>query len=280
MDGIIDAHAHIVHRVDAEHPRTSSSLFPAAMHIPSERLISEMIAHGIARTIIYPTGVDDSYAQRSQNLHPEKFSVIAEIGSVDELVRQLSSYRISGVRLVGDPDRSNPLFFDRGLLSVIADCNLILSVYLGPSDFDGLLYAAEASPRIRFLVNHCGFPLRMGTVGPFSRPSIQPPSSLDFRRLEQLAGFPNIHVCISGLYAFSRELFPYSDILPMAQAVARAFGIDRLIWGSDYPFTASEPGVHRLIESVGSLIGSTNILDHQAVLGGNASRLLWLTLAN
>lgn len=64
-----------------------------------------------------------------------------------------------------------------------------------------------------------------------------------FRRLLDLGDNAAMIVKLSGLFRFPREGHPYADADPCVAAVLGAFGPERNVWGSDWPFVRTG---HRL----------------------------------
>jgi predicted TIM-barrel fold metal-dependent hydrolase len=79
--------------------------------------------------------------------------------------------------------------------------------------------------RTRILIDHCGRPdLAAGIDQP------------GFQLLLRLADNDRTVVKISGLQKFSQLDYPYEDAQLFVQQLLRAFGPDRCVWGSDWPF--------------------------------------------
>jgi predicted TIM-barrel fold metal-dependent hydrolase len=57
-----------------------------------------------------------------------------------------------------------------------------------------------------------------------------------FQALLRLADSGRASVKLSGWQKYSRRAHPYEDAWPYAQALLRAFGPQRCVWGSDWPF--------------------------------------------
>jgi predicted TIM-barrel fold metal-dependent hydrolase len=75
------------------------------------------------------------------------------------------------------------------------------------------------------VIDHCG------------RPDVT--AGLDskaFKALLSLANNENIAIKLSGFAKFSKEAYPFNDVKPMVDAIVSAFGEDRILWGSDWPF--------------------------------------------
>jgi len=77
----------------------------------------------------------------------------------------------------------------------------------------------------RILIDHCGRPDVAAGIG-------QP----GFQALLRLAESDRTVVKVSGLQKFSQLDYPYEDAQLFAQEILRAFGADRCVWGSDWPF--------------------------------------------
>ncbi|HEY1328318.1 MAG TPA: amidohydrolase family protein [Casimicrobiaceae bacterium] len=78
---------------------------------------------------------------------------------------------------------------------------------------------------VRILVDHCGRPtLAEGPMQP------------GFRALLALAGTRRAFVKLSGFVKFSREPAPHADAWPFVRALVDAFGLDRCLWASDWPY--------------------------------------------
>jgi predicted TIM-barrel fold metal-dependent hydrolase len=78
---------------------------------------------------------------------------------------------------------------------------------------------------VRILVDHCGRP--NGHAG-LDQPG--------FRALLELGATRRAYVKLSGLVRISREPAPHRDAWPFVAALADAFGLDRCLWASDWPY--------------------------------------------
>ncbi len=78
---------------------------------------------------------------------------------------------------------------------------------------------------VKILIDHCGRPdLELG------------PSQPGFAALLELGRSARAVVKLSGLAKYSRAAFPYEDTWPYVRALVDSFGLDRCLWGSDWPF--------------------------------------------
>jgi L-fuconolactonase len=124
----------------------------------------------------------------------------------------------------------------------------------------------EDLPELAVVLNHLAFP--------YPAPSPIPPST--WPAASKLARFPNVRVMFSGQYAFSGSAYPYVDLIEYAGMVHDRFGAARLMWASDYPWPAVDPGYGRLLELVDHTFPDLTEPERADILGGTCARLFGL----
>lgn len=77
----------------------------------------------------------------------------------------------------------------------------------------------------RLLIDHCGRPVLEEGVG-----------SAGFQSVLSMAESNRAWIKVSGFDKFSQQAWPFADVNPWVETIKQAFGDDRLIWGSDWPF--------------------------------------------
>jgi len=131
---------------------------------------------------------------------------------------------------------------------------------------DSVALIARKHPDLQLIVDHCGLP--------------QPPAfKLDdppFARLPELidlAQYPNVALKWSGAPSYSKEPYPYRDLWPPMHQVIRAFGPERMIWGSNLTRFAT---MFRYSELLDYLRYSDEISESEKtwILGGSLRRVL------
>ncbi|MBW3669732.1 MAG: amidohydrolase [Actinobacteria bacterium] len=93
---------------------------------------------------------------------------------------------------------------------------------------------------VRFVIDH------VGLYSPPANP-LTPALFDDVPHVLALAEFPNVAVKFTGVPSLSAEPYPFADVWPFAHKLLDAFGVDRLMWGSD--FTRCAP-LHTYREAV------------------------------
>lgn len=116
----------------------------------------------------------------------------------------------------------------------------------------------ERHPRLRLILGHCGemIPFMLARMDNVLRPELtgrKPPSEYFLR---------HVWVTTSGMFA-----------LPPLRCTIDVFGIDRVLFSVDYPYSENASG-RALLDRLGQL--PLKLADQEKIAGGNAERLLGL----
>ena len=244
---MIDGHVHV---------------FPG--EAPVEDLLETMESHGVTHAVLVALTRDDEYVTECLRARPETFRAIlvqdpARPDPTDVLQRRVEAAGAHGVRLFG-------LNADPGLFTWLAAEDLKLWAYLHPTDYPQLVATLEEFPELAVVLNHLA-------LRPNGDVAVPPPS---WPAVAELARFPNVHVMFSGQYAFSRDVYPYADLIEYARMVYETYGAARMLWASDYPWPAQDPGYGRLLELVDHTFPDLTEAERADILGGTCARLFAL----
>ncbi len=86
---------------------------------------------------------------------------------------------------------------------------------------------AERHPKLTLIIDHIGV----------AQHPVSPPETMSWRSfpdLLDLARYPNVAVKLCGGPLLSNQPYPFDDIWPYLEKLFKAFGFDRVMWGSDY----------------------------------------------
>ena len=98
------------------------------------------------------------------------------------------------------------------------------------------------------------------------------PNEVD--QLCKMAKHPNVYVKVSAFYALGKKKMPYHDLLPLIKKVYQAFGANRLMWATDFPWIYEHPGYDKLTTIIETSIPDIQPHELAAIMGGTAKRVL------
>ena len=132
--------------------------------------------------------------------------------------------------------------------------------------FDDIVRLLETHPQTKLAIDHVGFFLQDGKIDEKS-----------FELLLSLSKYPQVFVKFSALFRLSlNAVAPYIELDQRLVDVKSVFGADRMMIGSDYPFTQVNGGYEDVIGSYAQWPLSRDALtmdDWSMLLGGTAGKL-------
>ena len=248
---IIDAHAHLWLNVDtvvngsAIHPlepNRSRSLFfgeerqmlPPYMtdgQNTAERFLSNMDYAQVSAAVItqeFIDGLQNSYLEQVQRQYPDRFFCFAmaefrKPGFLDEA----KSLIHSGFRGIKIPAARLPQqFLNEEFMQLfrwMEQQDIILGIELadGDAQVGQLKEVISECPQLKIAIGHFGMVTRPNWMSQI-----------------RLARHENVFVESGGItWLFNDEFYPYPSAIKAIKEAAEAVGMEKLMWGSDYPRT-------------------------------------------
>ena len=248
---IIDAHAHLWLNVDtmvngsAIHPlepNRSRSLFfgeerqmlPPYMtdgQNTAERFLSNMDYAQVSAAVItqeFIDGLQNSYLEQVQRQYPDRFFCFAmaefrKPGFLDEA----KSLIHSGFRGIKIPAARLPQqFLNEEFMQLfrwMEQQDIILGIELadGDAQVGQLEEVISECPQLKMAIGHFGMVTRPNWMSQI-----------------RLARHENVFVESGGItWLFNDEFYPYPSAIKAIKEAAEAVGMEKLMWGSDYPRT-------------------------------------------
>jgi len=206
------------------------------------RPLGEELPNGAIRTAT-------PFSERAVELHPTRFTYHVVIDFRDpELDRLTAEVRTrpgaNSMRIVPVPQTGEVGSLERGefdALFAAAERYQVPVFAWVPGRAHLLLPYIRRFPGLKFIVDHCGVgvaPLRVGELPVTMETSLT--RSRDDRvaelgRVCDMAQYPN--VALKWCHApglLSEEDYPYRDVMPLLRQAIDAFGVERIMWASDY----------------------------------------------
>ena len=271
---VVDAHQHFWDPGMADYPWMIGEYEPLrAPHGPSE-LAPLLEATGVSGTVVVQARqeLDETVALLETAAGTEW--VLGVVGwvdltspavpeTIDEIVNGPDGSRLVGIRhLVHDePDPDWLIREDvmRGLAAV-AGAGLTYDLLVRTRELPAAIEVAEKLPELRLVVDHLAKP-------PISTHQVEPWAAA----LGQIASLPNVTCKVSGLVTEADwSSWTAADLAPYIAAAVDLFGVDRLMWGSDWPVCTLSASYSRVRDVIVGILSGL-VGDHlDRVLGGCA----------
>ena len=270
---VVDAHLHVWDLEQGDYAWLGPDLGELHRSFLPDEAAHELASAGVSSALLVQA--EDSlretrYLLQVADEHPWVHGVVGwvQLDDPDLAERQLDELNhpaLRGVRhLVHDDPR--PDFFDlapvRRSLAAVAERGLVLDVPdAWPRHLDAVARLADAVPALVVVVDHLAKP---------------PRGSQDLAAwessLRRVAQHPQVVAKVSGLQA-AGQTYASEALRPVLQVAIEAFGVERLMFGSDWPMTASVGGYPAAYVVAKELFGRLSTAEQQAVWGGTATRV-------
>ena len=188
----------------------------------AERLLANMNFSQIGGAVVtqeYIDGPQDEYLRAVRRAWPDRFRVCAlytEKGLP-------CTAGMDGIKLCGGRMKDQDLTHHEAVFRLAAEQDMFIAIDMADGDAQtgSLREMARQYPQLRIAIGHFG----MVTV----------PGWQEQIRLAQL---PNVYVESGGItWLYNSEYYPYPSAVRAILAARDICGMDKLMWGSDYPRT-------------------------------------------
>ena len=289
----IDGHLHVFAEVSTEFPREVDEVLPPDRDETAEKLLGVMAPYGVEQAVLVQIGgtrlEQHAYLRHCVDSYPNRFLGIGLIPPDSDapethMDRLAESGGIIGFRLSnlsGDIREGGEVDVEEipayRIWRHAAERDYVLWMYCREGDAALVPRLVEAFPGVRVVLNHLGVCPKPETFSwdENGRPRIDTPMPPRTGEITLgLGKHDNVCVHISGQYAFSNEPWPYRDLAGWHGELLDAFGVERLIWATDFPWILEDPGYGPLTRVVDELLPGLSASERDAVMGGNAKRFL------
>ncbi|MBO4628899.1 MAG: amidohydrolase [Treponema sp.] len=196
-----------------------------------ERLIANMDYAGVNGAVItqeYIDGNQDKYLLSAKKKFPDRIKITSLYEDyTDQPLRSLSLLKgVDGIKIcagrLADQDLKKllPLFKEAELL----DKFISIDMADGAKQTDDLAYVIRECPSLRIAIGHFGMVTTDG-----------------WQKQIALAKNQNVYIESGGLtWLFHKEFYPYPSAIDAILEARDICGMEKLMWGSDYPRTMTD----------------------------------------
>jgi len=243
-------------------------------------LVPELAAQGIAGTVLVQTISSLAETREFLALAASWDLIWGVVGWVDLTSAAVGDDLDSllggpgGDRLVGirhqvhdetDPDWLRRDDVRRGLAAVLERC-LRYDLLVRARELPAASDTVAAFPTLQFVLDH------------IAKPGIAEGEDVEWReRLVPLGALPNVAVKLSGMVTEADwASWTPADLRPFVESVVNWFGVERLMFGSDWPVCLLATSYAGVVEGLKQALGPLSADDDAAIFGVNARRIYGL----
>ena len=289
---IIDAHSHLWLRQDTSWnglpirtTKNGRSLFlgEEVQMLPpfmidgqntAEVFLSNMDYAQVAAAVVvqeFIDGLQNDYLAEVSRKYPQRFFVCGMADYLQEgfcrqaqelLEQGFRGLAIPGHRLLGRKLTSDEMM---QMFRLMEEKDAILSITLadGPQQVGELREVIEECPRLKIAIGHLGM----------ANPPVSPPwENPDWQEQIKLARFENVMIESGGItWLYNSEFYPFPSAIRAIREAAELVGMEKLMWGSDYPRTITAI-TYRMSYDFVLKAAEFSDLEKRLFLGENARR--------
>ena len=248
---------------------------------PIEVLLDEMTRNGVDKAVLIQfRGVfDNSYLIESMRRFPGRFSTVVIVDTTQpdapDRLEQWVDQGAEGIRLhpLERSSGSDPL----ALWRKTAELGIVVSSLGTAEEFASKEFETviKEFPNLNIIIEHLG-----GVGDYFGSGKAGTAAAYEvYDRVLALAKYPNTYMKVPGLGEICPRPFPFiqpmpfPEIPPVIEMAIDAFGAKRLMWGSDFPPSASREGYSNTLRFPREHVKFNSEEDKEWVFGRTATTL-------
>ena len=190
-----------------------------------ERLIANMDYARVSGAVVtqeYIDGNQDDYLILAKQKYPERLRICSLYEEKESFVCD----KVDGIKICASRLKDKDLKKLLPVFQKVEEVGKFISIDLadGNEQVDDLQYVIEACPALRIAIGHFGMVTTKG-----------------WQKQIELAKNKNVYIESGGLtWLFHKEFYPYPSAIEAIREARDICGIDKLMWGSDYPRTMTD----------------------------------------
>ena len=182
------------------------------------------------------------------------------------MLRNLVAQGYRGVRINPSLIPNNLLNNEivRNVLEVCIEFDIAAGFLINPDYFKEIEILLMDFPKAKFIIDHFG--RCAGT-------QLTDIPNENFDKLMGLSKFSNLYIKISGWPVSSQEEWPYSDVGRWIKPLIQNFGVENLMWGTDFPFIVQQCGYQQGLELLTEHVSDINEKEIEWLVGKTAEKV-------
>jgi len=269
---MIDSHQHFWQVGRFDYPWMTSDLGILYRDYLPHDFAPILRTNGVEKTVLVQASNSVAESRWLLNLADENSFIAGVVGWVDLMSREIDAQldeltvnpKFKGVRHLVESEPQDDWLVQPAVLSGLkrlATYGLSYDLLVHTRHLKYVPQVAESCPGLAFVIDHLAKP-------PIAKNEIKEWSEA----LKSLASYPNIHCKMSGLVTEANwTSWRTDDLRPYVEFVLESFGVDRLMFGSDYPVCLLAASYDRVLESFQEILTNLSAVDREKIFSKNAA---------
>ena len=269
---MIDSHQHFWQVGRFDYPWMSSDLGVLYRdYLPAE-LAPILESNGVEKTVLVQASNSVAESRWLLNLADENSFIAGVVGWVDLMspeidaqLDELTHPKFKGVRHLVESEPNDDWLIQPAVLSGLrrlSTYGLSYDLLVHTRHLKHVPQVAESCPELALVIDHLAKP-------PIAKNEMHEWS----RAFKPLASYSNIHCKLSGLVTEANwSSWQTDDLRPFVEVAVESFGVDRLMFGSDYPVCLLASTYDRVLDSFQEILKSLSDTDREKIFSRNAAK--------
>jgi len=270
---LIDSHQHFWNVGRFDYPWMSSDLGVLYRDYLPDDLTPILVANGVEKTVLVQASNSVEESRWLLELAREHEFIAGVVGWVDLMspkvtaqLQELTAHpKFKGVRHLVESEPADDWLVQPAVLSGLRELSrhgLSYDLLVHTRHLKYVLRVVESCPELVFVIDHLAKP-------PVAKNEINEWSAA----LKPVAAYPNVHCKLSGLVTEANwSSWQTDDLRPFVDFALELFGLERLIFGSDYPVCLLATSYDRVLDAFQEILKGLSDADREQIFLKNAAR--------
>jgi L-fucono-1,5-lactonase len=262
---MIDSHQHFWQLGRFDYPWMSSDLGVLYRDYLPEDLEPMLQQNGIDKTMLVQASNSIEETRWLLELAEANPFIAGVVGWIDLMNPDLdlcSHPKFKGVRHLVESEPDDDWLIQPAVLSGLDKLSCPYDLLVHTRHLKYVPQVVESCPELQFVIDHLAKP-------PIARNEIQEWAGA----MKRVAAFPNVYCKLSGLVTEANwSSWQTEDLRPYVNEALNLFGVDRMMFGSDYPVCLLASSYDRVLGSFQDLLKDLNDNDRDKIFSQNAQR--------
>jgi L-fucono-1,5-lactonase len=270
---LIDSHQHFWNVRRFDYPWMSSDLGVLYRDYLPDDLTPILAANGVEKTVLIQASNSVEESRWLLELAREHEFIAGVVGWIDLMspnvtaqLQELTAHpKFKGVRHLVESEPADDWLIQPAVLSGLRELSrygLSYDLLVHTRHLKYVLRVVESCPELAFVIDHLAKP-------PVAKNEINEWSAA----LKPIAAYPNVHCKLSGLVTEANwSSWQTDDLRPFVDFALELFGLERLIFGSDYPVCLLATSYDRVLDAFQEILKGLSDAGRQQIFSKNAAR--------